>query len=1092
MHVSSPTKSAARRLRQPNQLLGLALLIALLAAAALTAAPLRAAPPDDLSLTLKLTNDSDNVVPGGSTLHFAAELSYGGPNPQAFTINDRTLLVSGDDLEEEPEWIYRRGARVLPFRPATETYSTTNGRRGHEVAVDEDPDGDIVAVGHVFDTVNGINWAGSVDLYVGGRFIARLTSDDPGESHNFGEHIAVGGGYLVVGEPGAEYRLQRDTTFYGAVHVFRVSDGSRAAKFQQGAADGCESTFSTRLGVAVAISDDGNTIVARQDQTSTCRKVNSVPTVNGASGVVFSKAPGAEWTNMLTTDSGAAKLFYEYDADHFAGALPDSARRNTGEQIKLANWGGAAISADGSRIALGVIGLPNRGAAHRRGGVMIFNRPASGGWVDAELDAFLTKPGAFPQRRIGEQLDMSADGGVVIASANGSYVSARGEGIKGSAILWARTADADSDWSGGDTVGPTAEFTNPNAVNGDFYGVDAAINSDASIAVVSYAYARGNDYLAGGAHIFNRPDDGNWVDDSTPNITLVSPQSGKQLFFGRGLALDGDALIIGQPEIATFLSFALGEDIDNIRTGIGNAYRFDLGAGTPAEIQASAVSMPCSSSLLDGVTTWTCLVHIGEAELEIPFDAPDGETITITAIVDVEGRKLSDSIEVTVGEVQEAASAVLSLPTDTKGDSDSSNDAPYPSLLNPGESTTLQLSILNANGTASAANSISTVLVSTDGGQLSSTAAGGCSGGLSCTLDGRRIDHANAANLRFTLTRLNSGASDRDSATVSAIVVSSDNRTLQTEPITITFAGPLDTLEFSGQSSALHHADTEDDAGGDQDNRDVLVLSVIGKDANGNRISAPESGKTVITGPDGQRVTSGIEATFPLTKPNDAGDAEEIVRDNSGNPQIKLDVDAVLKTGEYTLELNAGGKKAVQTVNVVGAPAAITLSELASPPALGERFVLSATVSDADGNPVVDGTPIVWGTGTTAGAPVLVQIEADGAVKNGSASAAFLVLNDAVGFVTAGAGTVAASKLIGAGGTLAPPSESLSSTEPDSYASYAGRQPILASDLLAELSGVSGIVRWAYGVWQRYGLSQGREHTTDFIINYGDAIWLSK
>ena len=79
-------------------LLGLAALLALAAAAALLPAQLNAAPPDDIELELSLVEDSDNVVPPGSSLTVRATLKYTG-SPRGLTplpITAASLFVSGD------------------------------------------------------------------------------------------------------------------------------------------------------------------------------------------------------------------------------------------------------------------------------------------------------------------------------------------------------------------------------------------------------------------------------------------------------------------------------------------------------------------------------------------------------------------------------------------------------------------------------------------------------------------------------------------------------------------------------------------------------------------------------------------------------------------------------------------------------------------------------------------------------------------------------------------------------------------------------------------------------------------------------------
>ena len=88
------------RLRMP--LLAAAALAGLLAAALFALAPAAAqTPPSDLELALSLVEDSDNIVPAGSTVRVRATLSHEDAELGPFTVNGGALRLSGGREWEE-------------------------------------------------------------------------------------------------------------------------------------------------------------------------------------------------------------------------------------------------------------------------------------------------------------------------------------------------------------------------------------------------------------------------------------------------------------------------------------------------------------------------------------------------------------------------------------------------------------------------------------------------------------------------------------------------------------------------------------------------------------------------------------------------------------------------------------------------------------------------------------------------------------------------------------------------------------------------------------------------------------------------------
>ena len=119
-----------------------------------------------------------------------------------------------------------------------------------------------------------------------------------------------------------------------------------------------------------------------------------------------------------------------------------------------------------------------------------------------------------------------------------------------------------------------------------------------------------------------------------------------------------------------------------------------------------------------------------------PAGTPDG-AFTISGNIVVNGRDYPGELEVTVGTVDEVASVELGFATDiAPGDSTDTptnnniaDDRPYPDAIGIGESTTLQLAVLNERGKASHTGEISSLVFTTTGGTLSlANPVGDCMG----------------------------------------------------------------------------------------------------------------------------------------------------------------------------------------------------------------------------------------------------------------------------------------------------------------------------------------------------------------------------
>ena len=1066
-----------------SRLLALAALTALLAVAALTLAPARAAPPDDLALSLSLIGDSDNVVPAGSELQVAAKLSYTGADTaeEDLRVTGGTLRVSGSH-----EW-ESNGRSSLPVEAENFT-SNAFAQTGWAVAVDERTPaegGDIVIVGAPADTVGAHAYAGSANLFVGGQLVKRLTAgDDAALAAGFGIGVDVAGGYIVVGASGENgpFVVKDSGRPVGAVYIFD-DEGNQIAKLTPGDPGDQDPRGwpIDRFGEDVAIDDAGETIVVAAK--------SSKAQTNTSTTFVFTK-PAGGWTDMSTDDSSVRWL--------------SSNNRDT--RYRFAAPSGVDISADGNTIVR-VFENPNKSI------IAVHEKPP-GGWENVNT-ATVTLDTMHDQEQLrpGETVAISDNGDTIAASGVTRYARDQwGEvgsadstlvGIvheyAGGAYVWERDG---SSWAAHDDH--DAWLTDHSAANGDMFGHTVAISGDGSKVVVSDAWEQADDYAAGKAHVFTRPGAaGSWADNNGRNpgtapTVLTAPQQGvNRLFFGWGLAIDGGTLVVGQSETLRFVRQEIrqGTPVDQIETDHGRAFTFDL---SNLEQPGTELS-DCTTSMADETTTYTCGLITDDvamddaATITIPAGTPDG-TFTISGSVNVDGRDAAytASLVVTIGTVDEVAEVAFDFATASDG-------AAYPSTIASG-STTLQLAVLNENGTASAAGNLASVLFTTTSGTLRLTnPASGCSGtgstGLACQVLVDDLDATNSDAIQVELTH----PGQSGTATVSARVLSIAGASFAPDPLEIIFSGGPETYMISEPATSLLNVGTPDEGEDDQDDRDVMTLSVSAEDKSGNtaKVTVSDLNTPTLKDPDGKTVPSGTETSGVVVKFK-TDENDEYVLDADGNPQIEINVNATeaLATGAYTLEVRDGSKTAAQTINVSAGAAAVALS-LDGAAEIGQRVTVTAAITDADGAAVADGTPVSFSEGSAQATPALVRVSAETKTTDGAASAVYLVVASGTAFVTVGSGDSASDVLLiqTAQPTpeAVPPAESLGSTAANSYSSYMGAAAATASELLAGLEGLNGILLWDGSAWLRYSIVDGREvpGSVNFEITMGAILWLS-
>ena len=679
--------------------------------------------------------------------------------------------------------------------------------------------------------------------------------------------------------------------------------------------------------------------------------------------------------------------------------------------------------------------------------------------------------------QLGERLALSPDGTTLAAS----------DRINDAVNIF--QVDSPSDWASGPTA-PSAQITGVD--DGGRWGGFGFSRDNARLALGDPTYSTNQ----GRVLFFSRLFDGSWIDADAGSATaLLGPNARAQARYGRALAwnLNGDLLAVSATE---------GPQGGANNVGPGRIWT-----------QSSPIACPIESRTEGGETTETvvCGLDLGDTSIVIPPGSRDGMfTISGNATVvygqDAEGAPLSvvrrADLEVRIGEVDEVTELKLERATDDRGTADTTDDGPYPSAIADGETTTLLVQVLNENGAASAANSVSLVSLRTPVGELSTEVGGGCrggNGGLSCIIEGSALNALNSDKILVTLRH----GGTTGAANITAAVYTPTGEQLNAEPLTISLTGAPTALAIARPATGLLGIDTPDE--GDEleaiDNRDVLTLSVSAADANGAWVAVPGSAPFAsLTGPDGTRVTRGVALEWPLLD-----DAGEVALDSDRNRQVRVNVNRAaadpLANGEYTLSVRSGGLTATQTFSVSGGAARVELGEPSDPPAVGGQFTITATIRDAEGAAVPNGTRVRWEGNAVGETPVLVQIGAEIVTTDGQASSTWLGVDTGRAHIRATADSVTEVSLLSIAASSAPAvgatpprrlADSLSAPTVGALVSWLGATNTTASALLADLDGVGAILAWRNGAWLSYSVAGGRPipGSTDFDIRLGDVLWL--
>ena len=1027
--------------------------------------------PSDLKLTLKVHDNAAAVSPQDSTIIIDGEFRYTGEYDE-LSLTAGELRISGTSLEWE-----ETNARTRLTLPAQR--SGINGAlSGSAVAVQQRASGnggDIVVVGAPKDWVGQNARAGSVDVFVDGAFVTRLTAGgNAAADAQFGASVDVAGGVIVVGAPfegGILDHTQNDGAAndeaerpQGAVYVFTYnttdSVWERVARLTptNHPGDDDDNDQNTpnvfrqtrpiaKFGYAVAIDDMGDTIAVAHEPAAVATEAlpASDPARWRSLGHVFTKPSGA-WADQDIANTSMGPVVAYLNAPSGMGL----------------GQGDIDISGDGNVIALGVpdrdVDTDGSGALDSRnyGGVLIYDKPSglTNDWDDANADttagrvnstATLDVSGQGSMNAdhdgvdcmlLGASVALSMDGSLLVAGAPGTYTTPCGGASgtatkntwKGAAFVFAKPSGA---WANATSA---ARLTEPavggdpipatDGKDGELFGQAVAINDNGSRIIVGNAADPTSDHAKGYAHVYKQPDDGTsftaWVDRATAaDARLESPPTTPattKLAFGAGVALDGTATRTTGTTTAVVGQAEALEHLNQI-SGQDNIISGHGRAYTFSLNSMTDTEWQGTAARLGPLTMPCTTSGSGDSR---KWNCDLNTTGVDARIVIVAGT--SDGTQFTIGKHgmlingHDPGGDPLTVTVGRLAPVDNIQFDPVSgqqTSVETGATVNLRLSIRGRNQPA-APQVIQGVSINATGGQLSSTAGvegSGCSG-LFCQLDISKL-HSTGNNVILT----NSipvtwvAPSRTGSYTITATVTPAADHSGPT------LTPNTVTITVTGAAANLSlKAPTRPlfHRPTSDNDLDIGRFEVTATDSEDRSVVPPDtiSSWTVVVGGSERSVKS----QFDLTREPERGRANNKV-------YLKLEVKgAELSPGSYQLRVTLGRRaEGRRTFTVVGGPDRLQLDD-SGLRTTGGRLTYEARVLDSNGNAVVDGTEVTFEPVQTGNEVLAPNYKRTATTSNGRASLTYNVVGtgSAVMKACAGDGDICDVKNFSVGGFVPP------------------------------------------------------------------------
>jgi trimeric autotransporter adhesin len=328
----------------------------------------------------------------------------------------------------------------------------------------------------------------------------------------FGFSVATSGNTVVVGAP---YHEANSEPYSGAVYVFQMPAAGWASATQT--AELTDSTLggSEELGLSVAISSDGDTIVAGAPAGSEAPPQQHSNGV-GTQGTVDVFSSTGNWTSTSTPNARLTVAGAPATESPLGGEL------------------GWSVGISGTTI---VAGAPYDGSAYPYTGLAyVFNEPG-GGWSGPQTQAAVLTASPLSSANSGEDLfgwSVGISGNAIVVGA--PVYAGASEQAQGAAYVFT------GPWSGTQTE--TAELLASDPTDNDQLGWSVAVSGNTVVAG-AYNHRVGSNPSQGAAYVFAAP----WsaTQNQTAELTASDGEAGDEL--GYTVAVSGSTIVAGARQV---------------------------------------------------------------------------------------------------------------------------------------------------------------------------------------------------------------------------------------------------------------------------------------------------------------------------------------------------------------------------------------------------------------------------------------------------------------------------------------------------------------------------------------------------------------
>ncbi len=472
--------------------------------------------------------------------------------------------------------------------------------------------------------------------------------------------------------------------------------------------------------------------------------------------------------------------------------------------------------------------------------------------------------------------------------------------------------------------------------------------------------------------------------------------------------------------------------------------------------------------------------------------APDGEyVITATLGSDLGGLKKGNyTATLTVGDAGAGlSSATLSLAAGETANAEAGGT----------DKVNLVVEAMNSLGSAANAGDVNSILVYAFGGNIDIAGQGAKTNFSQYDEDddGNTTDDDIGAKTTLTVSKATAGT-----VSVRVTVIGGAAGTAETDELVLTFAGSASAISVGDASDQLARKG------------DSVMLEVTATDKEGNTAKVNDAQITaVIKDADGKtpkNLTVSDAQKWVDSDGDKVRDPGEIV-DTAVTIMVESDANNAAAAGDYTVEVmlnNDAQTKQVGMFTVVGVANSIEVSVDSAEVELGDVVTVTATITDADGNPIADDDAAKAGNVefTSAGALELSGFGASGGVvtkhaKDGEATARFVVTKGsgtAVILVDHGSATGTATVMSAPVEAEAMPEEEASVSclsELSGFATWSCGVEADASAIFDMVTGrgVSAIHLWNGSTWVRYSVVDDAmvPGSSDFMVTENDILYIS-